>query len=350
MISNARAGGFNCIFVQVYRHDRSWFNSSIADRTPYLEFVKEEKVDPLDYIIRRARAAGLEVHAWANVYRIGRNRKTPALLELGKEAVTRDGRGVSLLDYEPSRLPDGGYWLDPGDRRVQAYLLRVIAELAERYPGLDGIHLDFVRYPYLFPYAGSFWANRNDLGYGTASVERFREWTGLDPLTMELTRENCQAWDDWRRFQVNSFVHAVNRTVRGVNPGLKVSAAGMAWADRAYQSSFQDWRRWLDEGAVDFVATMNYTPDRRLAGYLTRTATGARGTRHVYVGLGAYLLSDRPDVLVGQVEDAVAAGAQGVVLFSYDTMLGDPGIFKKLKDGPFRRPARVPAMPWRGNR
>ena len=347
MIERARSCGFNCLFVQVYRHDRAWFNSSIADRSPYLEFVKREKVDLLEYVIRRAHAADLEVHAWVNVFRIGLDRGAPVLKKLGKEAVTRDGKNVSLLEYAPAQLPDGGYWLDPGDRGVQAYLLQVVSELVERYPGLDGIHLDFIRYPYSFPYAGSFWANRNDLGYGSASVNRFREWTGLNPLDMELTRENCQAWDDWRRYQVNNFVYAVARTVLALNPKTKVSAAGMAWADRAYQTSFQDWRRWLEEGAVDFVATMNYTLDRRLAGYLTRTALAAQGRRQVYIGLGAYLLVDRPEVLIGQMEDCVEAGAPGVIIFSYDSIAPETGILERIKAEPFRRPARLPSMPWR---
>jgi len=70
---------------------------------------------------------------------------------------------------------------------------------------------------------------------------------------MELTRSNCQAWDNWRRHQVNTFVEGVYGLVRQLNPSLDFSVAVIAWADRAYLSSFQDWRRWLDEGSVDLL-------------------------------------------------------------------------------------------------
>ncbi|HPJ72328.1 MAG TPA: family 10 glycosylhydrolase, partial [bacterium] len=200
LVERARAGNFNVLYVQVYRHDRAWFNSAIADATPYRTVFSREKMDPLSYLLQKAHAAGIQVHAWMNMFRIGKDLSAPVVRRLGREVVTRDGAGKSLADYKPELLPDGGYWLDPGDKRVCRYLLEVIAELIRKYPGVDGVHLDFIRYPYASATGGSLWAGRRDFGYGAESAARFREWTGLDPLKMELTRENCQAWDNWRRF------------------------------------------------------------------------------------------------------------------------------------------------------
>ncbi len=347
LIERAASSGFNLLFVQIYRHDRAWFNSRFADTTPYRRIVKDEQIDPLSYLIQKADQAGLEVHAWMNMFRIGKDRKAPVIKRLGAGAVTRDGHGKSLLTYPSAKLPDGGYWLDPGDKRVQEYLRAVISEVIRKYPGIDGVHLDFTRYPYNSPYAGSLWAKRNDLGYGRESVRRFKEWTGLDPLKMELTRSNCQAWDNWRRYQLNSFVESVYGTVGKLNPKLKVSVAVVAWPDRAYLSSFQDWRRWLEEGSVDFVGVMNYSTDSRLARYLTWGALAAQKQRQAYIGLGAYLLSNDPKELLEQISDCRKAGAPGIVLFSYDSLCQTPQVFPALKKGLFRRPAAVPAMPWK---
>lgn len=347
LVRRAEEGGFNLIFAQVYRHDRAWYDSQYADTTPFREIREQEKIDPLSYLVSRADRSGIQVHAWLNMFRIGRDRKSPVLRRFGEDIVTRDGKGVSLLDYPAGRLPDGGYWLDPGDPRVSLYLRHLIAETIRKYPGISGIHLDFIRYPFNSPYAGSFWANRHDLGYGRESVRRFREKTGIDPLTMEITRSNCQAWDNWRRLQVNNFVADAGKLVRQLNPALAFSVAGIAWADRAYLSSFQDWRRWLEEGKVDFVATMNYGVDPRLAKYLTWSALAARGERQVYVGLGEYLLKDRPEDLLRQISDARQAGADGIVLFSYDSMISTPEIFKTLRESLFQQPAVVPEMPWK---
>ncbi len=348
LVRHARRANVNLLYVQVYRHDRAWFDSRLADASPYREIVAGQKIDPLRYLIEQAGAAGIEVHAWMNMFRIGKDRSAPALRQLGAGAAMRDGSGKSLLDYKPADLPDGGIWLDPGDPQVARYLLGVIRELVEKYPGIRGVHLDYIRYPHKVPEAGSFWAKRADYGYGLESVRRFREWTGLDPLTMELSRENCQAWDNWRRYQVNSFVESAGSLLRTLDPALTLSVAVVGWADRAYLSSFQDWRRWLEEGLVDVAAVMNYSTDSRVARYVTRAAAqAALGRRQVYVGLGEYLLGSRRQELFRQLDDARAAGAAGIVFFSYDSMLKNPSIFELLGRSRFTPPVPVPAMPWK---
>ncbi|MEA1929064.1 MAG: family 10 glycosylhydrolase, partial [Candidatus Auribacterota bacterium] len=347
MIRRAKDSRFNTLFIQVYRHDRAWYNSRYADTAPYRKIIKKSHIDPLAYIIQEASKVGLKVHAWLNMFRIGKDIKSPIVRRFGEDIITRDGKGKSLLRYKQDALPDGGYWLDPGDEKVTLYLKNIIAEVARQYPGLDGIHLDFTRYPFNSPYAGSRWAHRNGLGYGKESVKRFQKWTGLDPLTMELTRSNCQAWDNWRRHQINSFVESAYGLVCRLNSALDFSVAVVAWADRAYLSSFQDWRRWLNDGSVDFVAPMNYGTDPRMARYLTWTALAARGERQVYIGLGEYLLGNKPNILLEEIKDCRKAGADGIVFFSYDSMCKTPEVFKILRDGVFKRKATVPDMTWK---
>jgi uncharacterized lipoprotein YddW (UPF0748 family) len=344
LVVRAKACGFNVLFVQVYRHDRAWFNSSFADTTPYRLVLKKERIDPLSYLLERAHQAGLEVHAWVNIFRIGKNLQTPILRRLGREALTADGEGRSLLRYPPADLPDGGYWLEPADKSVRAHLCRLIEELLRRYPALDGLQLDFIRYPYRSPTAGSLWARRKDFGYGKAAVERYQAQTGINPLTMELTRASCQAWDDWRRRQVTDTLKDIAATARKVKPSIKFSADAVAYLDRAYLAAFQDWRGWLEEGIVDFIAVMNYSTDSRLARYLTRASVASRGLRQVYIGLGAYLLLDCPEALVEQIADCRSAGANGIALFSYDAMLTAPRVFDLVRKRAFLRPAVVPAM------
>ncbi|HDL64261.1 MAG TPA: hypothetical protein ENH12_02595, partial [Proteobacteria bacterium] len=77
LIQRARNSGFNTLFVQVYRHDRAWYNSRYADTTPYRDIVKREKIDPLAYLIQHAHKAGLKVHAWLNMFRIGKVKTAP---------------------------------------------------------------------------------------------------------------------------------------------------------------------------------------------------------------------------------------------------------------------------------
>jgi uncharacterized lipoprotein YddW (UPF0748 family) len=126
MFNRLDAAGFNTVLLQVYRHNRAWYRSSVADATPYRDFYTREKMCPLEYAIRLAHQRGMEIHAWVNMFRLGNDASSMVIKELGSDAVTRDNAGRSMLYCRKEYLPDGGYWLDPGDPAVRAYLISVI--------------------------------------------------------------------------------------------------------------------------------------------------------------------------------------------------------------------------------
>ncbi len=333
LIEAAARNHFNLLFVQIFRGNQAWYRSTLLPNEPYQLFFKKEKTDLLQFLIDEAHKRNIEVHAWVNQMRVVRNpqKSYPVLDKLGREAVTRNGKGVSLLDFPQEKLPDGGYWLDPGEPKVQRFLADIAEEVVRNYPRLDGYHLDFIRIPFDVPYAGSQWDGGKGFGYGKKSVERFRAKTGIDPIKMERTRANAQKWDDWRREQISDVVRTVAKRVKRVDPKMQVTAAAMCWPDRAYLSSFQDWGQWLEEGSVDAVVTMNYSIDSRFVNRLSRQALSLKQRSKVYIGLGAYLLEDQLHDFSKQVRETVALNPDGVVLFSYDSMLKKPEMFQLAK-------------------
>lgn len=331
LIQIAKDSGVNTIFLQVYRHDRSWYDSGIADTTPFDVIWGKYKIDPLAYTISYAHKNGIKVHAWINMFRIGKELDTPILKKLGKDVITRDGAGKSIINYSENKLPDNCLWVDPGDPAVKEYLLKIIGELLQKYPQLDGIHLDYIRYPYSDPNPGSRFSDRKDFGYNKSSVDRFKLKYGYSPLGMDLTdRDKTQEWDDWRRQQVTDFVGAAYTLVKKVNPQLRVSCAVQAQADRAYLTAYQDWRNWLKSGVVDFVVLMNYSIDRTIVKYAAENAMTKQYSRPAYMGLGAYLLLKSPVKLYLQIADCQELKAEGIVLFSYDAILKNKKIFKDI--------------------
>ncbi len=344
MLETAKRIGCTDLFVQVYRGNRSWFRSALADTTPYREIKSSEGIDCLRFLIDEAHKRDLRLHAWFNVFRITRNVEAPMLKKLGRSIAIMDNHGRSVLDYKDFRVPkpaglyyelsDESLMLDPGNLGVHRYQLDVIREVLESYPGLDGVHLDFVRYPSVLPFPpGSRFSGVLDFGYNPSTIKRFEQRTGLDPRTMARNRANCQKWDDFRRENVTRFVRSVAELIRESGKPVKLSVAGVAFADRAYLSFFQDWRAWCEEGLVDFVVTMNYTDDRRLARYNSRVAAAVAGKAPAYVGLQAFIEPLDSDAVLAQIADALDAGAQGLCLFSYDTIrLKCPELFDKLRD------------------
>ena len=332
MINAAGDIGVNNIFLQVYRHSRSWYKTNLADDSSFQSFYKNYKIGPLKYAVIKAHKKGIKIHAWLNVYRIGKSLNVPIIKKFGRNVITRDGAGRSLIRYPLSRLPDGGYWLDPGDSSVKKYLLEVIKDLLKHYPQLDGIHLDFIRYPYSSLNPGSRWAGKKDFGYGKMSVRRFKAKYGFSPLKMDLrNRFRTQLWDAWRRRQITEFVIDAYKLAKSINPRIKVSCAVQPYPDRAYMVSYQDWRTWLRDSIVDFVILMNYTTDRKLAGYSAQSAVNLPYKSDAYIGIGAYLMLKVPQLIYLEMKDCRDLKAKGIVLFSYDALLKNKAIFKALK-------------------
>lgn len=332
MVLTAARARITHLYLQVYRGGRSWYGSALADDEPYRRALARQGYDPLQFVLGLAHARGLRVHAWMNLFNLGKHRDGLIQARLGPAAITRDNRRRSLLDYDNSRphddegkwaaLDSPGYWLDPGDLQVQAALAALIQELVSRYPTLDGVHFDYVRYPYAVPTVpGSRYSNGLDFGYGERSVARFRAETGLSAFEAKDDPAVAQRWDDWRREQLDQFLRQVRGQLKRLRRNVALSAALLAWPDRAYLSAYQDWRLWLEEGLLDHGIVMNYNRDSHLARYISRQAVAFRGRSKLFVGLGAYVLLDHPDLLAQQVRDARQQGADGVVLFSYDNLL-----------------------------
>ncbi|MDP6980114.1 MAG: family 10 glycosylhydrolase [Myxococcota bacterium] len=376
LIEDAQALGTSDLFVQVYRGGRAWYRSSEADARPYETIVEEHGADPLASLIEKAHAAGLRVHAWVNVLSLSHNREAPLLSELGKPAVQVDRKGRSILDYpegydlpEPDRswLRAGtpGIYLDPAAPGVADKLVATFEELVRNYPTLDGLHLDYIRHPGVLPFVpGSRFGVGLDYGYGEASRRRFQRQTGVpgpyanDEAPDPKRLRNTTRWDDWRRDKVTELVERIGTATAALQPELRLSAAVIAYVDRAYLSLAQDWRRWIDDSLIDFAVPMIYTKDDRLFGYqIDALGHDARAER-IWAGVGVWLFDGRPERAARQVELAQRAKLAGDVLFSYDAIYASrkaaegtggeqaraaPNLFTALAPLPASEPTTAPA-------
>jgi uncharacterized lipoprotein YddW (UPF0748 family) len=343
LLADAQALGATDLFVQVYRGGRAWFDSSSADAEPFRRAQAALGADPLAALIERAHAVGLRVHAWVNVLSLAGNREAPLLASLGAEAVHVDWYGRSLLDYpgldvppeERARVRMGtpALWLDPGAPGVAEAVAAVFAELAARYPALDGLHLDYIRFPDVLPFSpGSRFGVGLDFGHGAATRARFEAETGKRAPGPDGAGD-ADAWDDWRRAQVSGVVLAVREAAQAARPGLLLSAAVSAYPERAYLSLFQDWRGWLDAGLLDFAVAMLYTRDDRLLRYEVGAYTGGVAGDKVWIGLGSWLFAAAPERAQAQRALARAAEPAGIALFSWDALAEAPALRDALAQG-----------------
>jgi uncharacterized lipoprotein YddW (UPF0748 family) len=345
VLDRAAALGATDLFVQVYRGGRAFYPAGTGiERAPSVDRWVAEGIDPFGTLLTKAKGRGMAVHAWVNVLSLSTRRDAQMIADLGPEAVLVDRLGRSILDYPDLDLPEPdrrfyrmgtrGIYLDPAVSAVRDRLLQTFADLLERYPELDGLHLDYIRHPGVLPFSpGSRFGVGLEFGYGAETRARYRAETGRpDPIdgAPAGTVRSATAWDDWRRHQVTTLVEEISTLGHRQSPKLVVSAAVIPYVDRAYLSLAQDWKGWLESGALDLAIPMVYTLDDRLLRYQLETFAGWSLADRIWPGLGVWLFEKRPDAAVDQLRLVRRGGFAGEVLFSDDALSQGPELLRAL--------------------
>ncbi|TMG69762.1 MAG: hypothetical protein E6H86_02240 [Chloroflexi bacterium] len=305
LVADARRANLNTLLVQVRKTGDAYFNRSDEPRAK--DITGPRDFDPLAYVIRLAHASvpRIEVHAWVNTFFSGQSSRV--YVQHGDEW------GNRTVDGETA-----GYF-DPGVPEVQIYMHRVFMDIARNYD-IDGIHLDFVRYP------GSTW------GYSPASVTLYEMQTG----SVTAPDPGDAQWQAWRRARVTAFVRDLHVDLQLQKPSVKLTGAlicygagplsAAGWnSTSAYTSVFQDWRDWIVKGYLDFGVPMNYDSDwsAREKGWFGRWLGFEKDSgfaNRVVIGVGAFL--NYPEDTLAQIRRVLAASTGGnkvlgVAIYSY---------------------------------
>jgi uncharacterized lipoprotein YddW (UPF0748 family) len=185
------------------------------------------------------------------------------------------------------------------------HLEAVVREIVRAYP-VDGLHLDFIRYP------------NADYDYSPAALEGFRRLRGEGDLLGSPAR-NPEAWDEYRRSCVTVLASRLGAVARKERPGIVISAAVTPDEAQAVSQRFQAWPRWLSDRLLDAVIPMVYTPDNRIfTAQVQQASSLVLAGQRLWAGIGAYRL-DLPGI-VEKIQLARESGATGVVLFSHESL------------------------------
>jgi len=337
LVDTAKAAGFNTLLVQVRGRGDAYYRSTLEPRGPALSG-QDPSFDPLALVIAAGHRAGLRVHAWVNVNLVA-DADLPASRthivyahpewlmvprELAADAARTDPRSPAYAE-RLSRYAHAnsdrieGLYLSPIQPAAAAYTVRVIADIAARYP-VDGIHLDYARFP------------SDDFDYSPGALARFSADV-LPHLSKALRREYArraegrpefytqvfpQRWQEFRRGKVTALVTQLRAAVKRVRPHALFSAA--VWPDPIEASTrrLQDWRGWLQSGLLDVICPMAYTTDASVFRTQVASVKQAAGQKAVWAGIGAYRLS--AEETVANIQTARKLGVDGISLFSYDNL------------------------------
>lgn len=313
LIDKAAEAGANGLIVQVVGRGEAYYASSIL---PSADF--QEGFDPLGFLTSRAKPRGLEVHAWVNAFLVWSAPSPPAdtahVWWACPDWFLTDRYGRSTRDYSPGECSAAsivGATLSPAIPEVREFLASIAVEIATRYD-VDGIHLDYIRYP------------NPSFGFEPEAVGAFYLETGLDPRDLfrsqGVPEELETLWADWRTEQVTLTVTTVREALRSESPGTLLSAAVMADPLEAPVQYACDWRSWLETGLLDFVCTMAYTTNAERALELAELGTEIRPERVVH-GIGVF---NQPTAsALPAAAEALRRGAGGLCVFSLATLPDD---------------------------
>jgi len=332
VVDDAQRAGFNALFVQVRGRGDAFYRSELVPRSDILAD-QPAGFDPLARMIDRARARGLQVHAWMNMLLCaGFGRILPGGHVAGlhpewimvprtaaRAALAARGQPLIALVARHSSPDAEGLYLSPSVPGVGDHLEAVVRELLRSY-AVDGLHLDFIRYP------GS------EYDYSRAALDGFAARVGPSADRLDGPERAPAEWADYRRAVLSALVDRLSRAARGERPRLLVSAAVAADEAQAVAVKFQSWPEWIARGSIDAVCPMAYSADSRIFSGQIRDARERVGSsRPVWAGVGGYRLD--VDGVIEKVRLARSAGAAGVVIFSHESLR--PADLDRLRQGAF---------------
>jgi len=252
--------------------------------------------DQLQACLPAARRHGIQVHAWVICWNL-------------------EGAPASLLDQcrreKRLQVSSGGEslnWLCPSDPRNRVFQRNAVLELAGRY-AVDGIHLDYMRYP------------SKDACYCSGCRQRFQQAAGLTlrrwPLDAQ-TGPAAEAFRRWRGDQITGWLAEVRREMKRQAPDMKLSAAVYPGFPGCRDSIGQDWGEWARRDLVDLLCPMSYTEKTAQFEQWCRTQAAFPGVHaRLLPGIGATANESRLNA--AQVIDQIAAlrreSLRGFVLF-----------------------------------
>ncbi|MEW6495516.1 MAG: family 10 glycosylhydrolase [Cyanobacteriota bacterium] len=250
------AAGFNTVFFETVNASYPIYPSRVAPaQNPLVK-----GWDPLAAAVKLAHARGMELHAWVWIFAAANQRHNTILnqpanypgpvLKAHPDWAILDKRG-RLFDPNSKKA-----FLDPANPEVRRYLMALLEEIATRYE-VDGIQLDYIRYPFQNPQVNQTY------GYGKASRQLFKELTGYDPIRVfPNNRDLWQKWTDFRIQQIDNFVATAASRLRQQRPSLILSAAVFPLPrPERLQRLQQNWETWAIRGDIDLVVPMTYALD-----------------------------------------------------------------------------------------
>ena len=248
ILDQLKAANINCVLMHTRVRASTIYPSSIE---PYCEYLtgktgKSPGYDPLQFCIDECHKRGMQCHAWVVTLPVGKwNSSATKQLRQRMPNVIR-------------KIGDEGF-MNPERPETADYLASICAEIVNKYD-VDGIHLDYIRYP-------ETWK---------ITVPRNEGRRHIDHIVRSI-RDAIKPIKPWVMFScspIGKFDDLPRFSSRGWN---------------AYAKVCQDAQGWLRDGLMDALFPMMYFKGDHFYPFAIDWSQHTSG-RIVAGGLGTYML------------------------------------------------------------
>jgi uncharacterized lipoprotein YddW (UPF0748 family) len=214
------------------------------------------------------------------------------------------------------------------------YVVDNIASFLKEYD-FDGVFLDQLRYNH-FVYSFDTHTNQRAAALGCDTLKVLSYFTtnenyttyatnnGMIDLYEARTDPDINIYYDFRKQVLTEYINAIRDTMDVVRPGLKLSAIFMPEFDKNalchYAQDYSIHPEYLDE-IMPFAHMADFSQtNTNWVGTTTQNAIGLADENCNTVTYIKQHTSYTPAFLTEQIEKALAAGAKGVVVYSYNSI------------------------------
>ncbi|MCK5804818.1 MAG: family 10 glycosylhydrolase [Lentisphaeria bacterium] len=283
--------GFNALFVNMCWGAVADYKSDVLPVHPDVK----EKGDQIELCLKACRKYGVELHVWRVNWNMGG--RTPKEI---RDKMRAEGRTQVTIKGADSRFL--APHVDENFRLERDSMLEIVRKYR-----VDGIHFDYIRYP------------NADCDFSDSARKAFEKWLGKP---VKNWPESCrkgplrEKYNRWRRGNITRLVKAVYEGAHRIRGDIQVSAAVFGNWDTSPHSIAQATEEWMDNGWLDFVCPMNYTPNNAyLERLLSRQLTSVGARIPLYCGIGTWR-HDSAARSAEQIDMIRELGGDGFVCFA----------------------------------
>ncbi len=310
--------GINAVFLETFFHGKTIFPSTTMAKYNFIEQNEIFKgIDPLAIWTEEAHKRGIKVHIWFQSFYVGnkpiyQNDKT--ILSVKPEWANKDKANYNSEDITTHKIEHNGYFLDPANCEVTNFLEELLYEISARY-AIDGINLDYVRYPTSAKPTSSNYENSN-WGYTKYAREEFKSIYNVDPVDVAYNTPLWNEWSKYRQQKIANYVKYVASTFK--NRGITVSAVVFPEQENGVATKQQNWEYWTKNTELSALTPLILTADHELSLMMIKGIKKNIPTDiKIYTGLFVPFMEGTGEDLLKQIHITRSEKLDGVIIFDW---------------------------------